>query len=100
MRKKKLEFEVPLSFAGEERSHAEVLAKILRDRGVKVFYDEFHKVSLWAKDLYQHLQTVYRDKAGSVSVDCGGHLTVEPLHIFSSVHLDAEPPHGRSAPFR
>ena len=40
-----------------------MLANNLRDCDVKVFYDEFHKASLWGKDLYQHLQTIYRDKA-------------------------------------
>ena len=61
--RRRLEFDVALSFAGEDRSHAEMLANNLRDCDVKVFYDEFHKASLWGKDLYQHLQTIYRDKA-------------------------------------
>lgn len=61
--RRRLEFDVALSFAGEDRPHAELLANILKDCGVKVFYDEFHKATLWGKDLYQHLQTIYRDKA-------------------------------------
>jgi hypothetical protein len=35
------EFGVALSFAGEDRAHAEGLAKLLRDSDVRVFYDEF-----------------------------------------------------------
>jgi len=31
--------------------------------GVRVFYDANEKAALWGKDLYQHLQAVYRDKA-------------------------------------
>ncbi len=57
------EFDVALSFAGEDRTHAETLAKILRECGVRVFYDEFLKATLWGKDLYQHLQQIYKDKA-------------------------------------
>lgn len=57
------EFDVALSFAGEDRAHAELLANTLRDVGVRVFYDEFFQAKLWGKDLYQHLQSIYRDKA-------------------------------------
>ncbi len=57
------EFDVALSFAGEDRDHAEALARILRDHDVRVFYDEFYKSTLWGKDLYQHLQHIYKDKA-------------------------------------
>ena len=61
--KKPFEFDVALSFAGEDRKHAEALAKILHKRDVKVFYDEFLKATLWGKDLFQHLETIYKDKA-------------------------------------
>jgi TIR domain len=57
------EFDVALSFAGEDRAHAEGLAKLLRDSDVRVFYDEFVKSTLWGKDLYQHLETIYKDQA-------------------------------------
>jgi hypothetical protein len=52
------EFDVALSFAGEDREHASSLATFLRRARVSVFYDEFHKATLWGKDLFQHLQLV------------------------------------------
>jgi TIR domain-containing protein len=57
------EFDVALSFAGEDRQVAENLADGLRAAGVRVFYDRYEQVQLWGKDLYQHLQQVYRDRA-------------------------------------
>ena len=63
MDEKVFEFDVALSFAGEDRAHAERLANLLRDSHVRVFYDEFVKATLWGKDLYQHLETIYKDKA-------------------------------------
>ena len=57
------EFDIALSFAGEDRQTAENLANGLREFGVRVFYDRHEQATLWGKDLYQHLQTVYRDKA-------------------------------------
>jgi len=56
------EFEIALSFAGEDRKFAQRLAELLQRNGVSVFYDEFYRPELWGKDLYQHLQEIYRDK--------------------------------------
>jgi hypothetical protein len=58
-----LEFDIALSFAGEDRSWAEKLATLLKSQGVRVFYDEFFQATLWGKNLYQHLQQIYREKA-------------------------------------
>jgi len=57
------EFDIALSFAGENRAVAEELAELLRTNGIRVFYDRYEEAQLWGKDLYQHLQAVYRDKA-------------------------------------
>ncbi|WP_199560185.1 TIR domain-containing protein [Sphingomonas psychrotolerans] len=39
------------------------LADLLQQEGVRTFYDEFEKVSLWGKDLYAHLQDIYQNQA-------------------------------------
>ena len=57
------DYDVALSFAGDDRHVAEKLASILRQDGVRVFYDLYEQAQLWGKDLYQHLTSVYRDKA-------------------------------------
>jgi len=56
-------YAVTLSFAGEDREHAEALAKLLREKKITVFYDKYETADLWGKDLYQHLQSIYRDQA-------------------------------------
>ena len=56
-------YDVALSFAGEDRNKAEQLASLLRAQGLRVFYDAYEQDELWGKDLYQHLQEVYRDRA-------------------------------------
>lgn len=56
-------YDVTLSFAGEERSYVEKIAKILKNQHIKVFYDYFEISNLWGKDLYQYLQSVYKDQA-------------------------------------
>lgn len=53
------EYDVALSFAGDDRIHAEALAQCLTARGIKVFYDRYQQAELWGKDLYDHLSDVY-----------------------------------------
>ena len=57
------EYDVALSFAGEDRQHAEALAELLANNGYEVFYDKYERSQLWGKNLYTHLSSVYKDKA-------------------------------------
>ena len=57
------EFDVALSFAGEDRQHAKELADLLDSGGYEVFYDEYEQAELWGKNLLEYLSTVYKDKA-------------------------------------
>ena len=53
------EYDVALSFAGEQREYVEEVAKDLKSRGILVFYDDYERGALWGKDLYAHLSDVY-----------------------------------------
>jgi len=57
------EFDIALSFAGEDRSYVDQVANLLRDSGVKVFYDLFEEANLWGKNLYDYLSDIYMNKA-------------------------------------
>ena len=63
MDNKNYDYDIAFSFAGEQRSAVRELSDILSKRSIKVFYDEYEQANLWGKDLYQYLQTIYRDKA-------------------------------------
>lgn len=56
------EFDIALSFAGEDRKIARELADLLIEKNVIVFYDSHARAELWGKD-HRHLQSIYRDKA-------------------------------------
>ncbi len=60
---KKFDYEVALSFAGEERLFADNLAAALRSFGISVFYDQYERDSLWGKNLVAHLHDVYARRA-------------------------------------
>jgi sugar/nucleoside kinase (ribokinase family) len=53
-------YDIVISFAGEDRVVAEKIADELKRSGIKVFYDKYVQADLWGKDLYSHLQEVYR----------------------------------------
>lgn len=57
------DYDVCLSFAGEDRAYVEEVARMLVESGLRVFYDKYEQVTLWGKDLYQHLDKVYRSSA-------------------------------------
>ena len=57
------EYDVCLSFAGEDRDYVRRVASELKRKGVRVFYDEYEEVDLWGKDLYVHLDDIYKNAA-------------------------------------
>jgi hypothetical protein len=58
-KKGQFDYDVCLSFAGEDRDYVHETAEVLRNKGIRVFYDEYEEVELWGKDLYAHLHEVY-----------------------------------------
>ncbi len=58
-----MQYDIALSFAGEDRKYVDQVASYLRRAGVEVFYDRYEQVDLWGKNLYEHLSDVYQNKA-------------------------------------
>jgi hypothetical protein len=56
-------YDVALSFAGEDREYVDHVAGALVRSGVSVFYDRYEEASLWGKNIYVHLQSVYSEAA-------------------------------------
>lgn len=52
------EYDVCFSFAGADRGYVHETADILRNEGVRVFYDEYEEAELWGKDLYEHTTSI------------------------------------------
>jgi len=57
------QYDVALSFAGEDRHYAEHLAKLLTGGGYSIFNDTIERAKLWGKNLYVHLSSAYTDQA-------------------------------------
>jgi hypothetical protein len=57
------EYDVCLSFAGEQRDYVHSVAETLKANGIRVFYDGYEEVNLWGKDLTERLDEVYQNGA-------------------------------------
>jgi NTP pyrophosphatase (non-canonical NTP hydrolase) len=57
------DYDVAISFAGEDRARAEELATALENSAIRVFHDTGEKAELWGKDLYAHLTDLYQNRA-------------------------------------
>ncbi len=56
---KEQEFDVALSFAEEDREYVQKVAEYLRSEDISIFYDQFERIKLWAKDLITELPSIY-----------------------------------------
>lgn len=57
------EYEVALSFAGEDRSFVERVAEYLRQNRIDVYYDRFYEVHFWGEDLIEKFDEIYGSSA-------------------------------------
>ena len=57
------EYDVALSFAGQDRDIVDKFANLLTSNHIKVLYDKYETAELWGKDLIDHLVNIYSRKA-------------------------------------
>jgi len=71
------EYDVALSYAGEDRSYVKQVASSLDYRGIGVFYDEMKKAELWGEDLYDAFDQIYRSKSRLVLMFVSAHYAAK-----------------------
>ena len=57
------DYDVALSYSGNDRKYAEKLSECLKTQNVKVFYDRSEQADLWGVNLQTHLMELYRIRA-------------------------------------
>ncbi len=72
------DYDVALSYAGEDRAYVEQIAMRLRELGVRLFYDEYAAAELWGNDLYSLLDDVYRKRARFAVMFVSCHYASKP----------------------
>lgn len=63
MAEDRFEFDVALSFAGEDRAYVEDVALALKAAGVTVFLDSDHLADTWGEDLIEFFDRLFRERA-------------------------------------
>jgi hypothetical protein len=58
---RQFEYDVSLSYAGEDREYVEAVATPLKAEGIRVFYDKFEAGVLWGRNLIEHFAKIYGD---------------------------------------
>jgi hypothetical protein len=58
-----IEYDLAISFAGEDRPIVHSYAEVIKSKGLKIFYADFEEVDLWGTNLYETLDAIYRLKA-------------------------------------
>lgn len=91
IKKRTYDYDVCLSFAGENRKYVREVAEELKSRGVRVFFDEYAQVDMWGKDLYIHLDEIYRNTARYCVIFASKHYAkkVWPSHERQSAQARA-----------
>jgi len=57
------EFDVALSFAGDDRDFVRDVAEGLKREGLRIFFDEDYAAETWGEDLVEYFDQVYRVKS-------------------------------------
>ena len=57
------EYDIAISFAGEQRSIAENIVQELNLLNIKTYYDNDDIINMWGKNLTEHFQSIFRDKS-------------------------------------
>jgi len=80
-----------LSFAGEDRTYVQTVAKYLKNNGINVFYDEFEQISMWGRNLVDHLGKVYEKQSQFIVMFISKHYAIKswPNHERKSAQARA-----------
>ena len=71
------DYDIALSFAGEDRLIASQIATELQSRGVRVFTDDFERTQLWGRDLSDELRSRYGEKTRYVVLLVSRHYAIK-----------------------
>src|SRR5437016_13223879 len=72
------EYDLAISFAGEDRPLAKTIAEAVKGRRYQVFFDEYEKANLWGADLADYLGHVYGEWSRFCLMIISAHYVAKP----------------------
>jgi TIR domain len=76
-RPQEVQYDLAISFAGEDRTIVQSYAKTIKDQGLNIFYADFEEVDLWGTNLYDTFDTIYRLKAHYCVIFLSRHYAIK-----------------------
>lgn len=76
------DYDVAISYAGEDRLYVDDFVECLKARGVDVFYDLDEEATLWGADLPEVLLDIFQKKARTAVVFISEHYVKKPWAMF------------------
>lgn len=83
------QYDVAVSFAGEDRPFVEEVVSELKLRGLSVFYDKDEVAKLWGKNLIDFLGETYGDKAAVCVMFISRHYIAKDFTTLERAHAQA-----------
>ena len=74
----KHDFDVAVTFAGEDRAFVDEVVELVKEAGFTVFYDEDAKVEMWGEDLTEFFPDVYERRARYAVMFVSNHYAAKP----------------------
>lgn len=72
------DFDIAVTFAGEDREFVDEVVALVKAAGVSVFYDEDAKVEMWGEDLTEFFPDVYERRARYAVMFVSAHYAAKP----------------------
>ncbi|MGD8195256.1 toll/interleukin-1 receptor domain-containing protein [Herbiconiux sp. P18] len=72
------DFDVAVTFAGEDRVFVEEVVNLVKEAGFSVFYDEDYKYESWGEDLTEYFPDVYERRARFAVMFISQHYAAKP----------------------
>ncbi|PRY56691.1 TIR domain-containing protein [Glycomyces artemisiae] len=74
----KFDYDIAVSFAGEDRQFVQEVVAQVKDAGYKVFYDQDEEVSLWGEELTEYFPKIYEERSRFAVVFVSRHYAAKP----------------------
>lgn len=74
----KYDFDVAVTFAGEDRAFVDEVVALVKEAGFSVFYDEDAKVEMWGEDLTEYFPDIYERRSRFAVMFVSVHYASKP----------------------
>ena len=72
------DYDVAVSFAGEDRTFVDDVVRLVKEAGLAVFYDEDAKTEMWGQDLTEYFPDIYENRARYTVMFVSSHYAAKP----------------------